>query len=80
MYIHVKAFPGAKKESITQETEERYRIFVREGAVRNMANYRVREILSNEFGVPINAVQIISGNQGHKKVVEIDDRALESVE
>lgn len=80
MIIRVKAFPGAKKESVVQETDERFRIFVREPAARNLANYRVREILAEEFGVPLGAVQIVTGHQSPNKTVEIDDEVLEAVE
>jgi len=71
MYIRVNATAGAKKESVTRLSAERYEICVREPAERNLANARIRELLASEFGIPEKSVRIISGHHSPHKIFSI---------
>jgi hypothetical protein len=68
MYIRVHAFPGARKERVVRDDEGVYTIAVKEPAERNMANTRIREILANELGVPLQEVRILTGHRSPSKL------------
>ena len=71
MYIKVKVTAGAKKETIKDLSNNRYEIFVKLPAERNLANTRVREIIASIYKVNIKAVRIISGHQSPSKILSI---------
>ena len=73
MYIRVNATPGAKKETVTKTSPDRYTISVREPAERNLANGRIREVLAKELGVPPAKIKIISGHRSPHKIFAIQD-------
>lgn len=72
MYIKVKVTPDAKKEKLEQESEDLFKISVKEKAKQNMANERVRELLARHFAVIKNKVRIISGHRSPSKIISID--------
>ncbi len=71
MYIKVKVRAGAKKELFECVGENRFYISVKEKAERNMANTRVRELISLEYGVGLNVVKLISGHTSPSKILSI---------
>jgi len=71
MYIKVKVSAGAKKEKIEKVSEDTFSISVKEKAERNMANNRIREIIAEHFGAPVNAVRIVSGHTSPAKILSI---------
>lgn len=71
MYIKVKVLSGARKESIEKVRDNEYRISVKEPAERNMANKRVIELLSIEFGVQEGVVRLINGHHSPSKLFSI---------
>lgn len=71
MYIKVKTTPDAKKEKVEKETEEVYRIQVKEPAANNLANTRVRQLLARSLGLKEGAVKLISGHRSPNKKFEV---------
>lgn len=71
MLVKVKVKASAKKESIEKETKNSYKINVREKAVRNSANERVREVVAGEFGVSKKQVRLIAGHHFPSKTFEV---------
>lgn len=70
MYIKVFVTPGAKKEKV-EEKNETLLISVREPAVANRANDRVRELIALRQGVPPGKVRILTGHRSRAKMVSI---------
>lgn len=71
MYIRVHVNPGARKGRVMKIDDTTYQIAVKEPAERNMANTRIREILSDEFNVPISEVKILTGHRSSSKMLSI---------
>jgi uncharacterized protein YggU (UPF0235/DUF167 family) len=71
MYIRVHANPGARKERVMKIDDTTYQIAVKEPAERNMANTRIREILSEEFNVPVTEVKILTGHRSSSKILSV---------
>jgi uncharacterized protein len=63
--------PGARKERVTRQAAGKYTIAVREEAVHNAANARVRAIIAEAHGVPRSRVRMLRGARSHKKVFTI---------
>lgn len=73
MYIKVKVIAGAKKETFEKIKADTFKISVKEKAERNMANNRIKEILSNELVIPLNKIRLISGHTSPSKILSILD-------
>lgn len=71
MYIRVHVNAGARKERVMKIDETTYQIAVKEPAERNMANTRIREILSEEFNVPVTEVKILTGHRSSSKMLTV---------
>ena len=72
MYVKVKVTAGARKEKLTQTSEDHFEISVRERAERNMANTRVREMVAEFFTTTIGKTKIISGHHSPGKIFSVD--------
>lgn len=72
MYIKVKVEVGMKKEKIEKKSPDRYFISLKEPALRNLANNRIREIFASIYKVNIKAVRIISGHQSSSKMISVN--------
>jgi len=70
MYIKVFVTPGAKKEKV-EEKGETLMISVREPAMGNRANDRVRELVAMREGKPLGLVRILTGHRSRAKMVSI---------
>lgn len=70
MYIKVFVTPGAKKEKV-EEKGETLLISVREPAMGNRANDRVRELIALREGKPLGKVRILTGHRSRVKMVSI---------
>ena len=73
-YVRVHAAPGMKHERVVRESDDTYRISVREPAERNLANTRIRELVAREFGVPVAAVRMVNGHRSPSKLLRIETR------
>lgn len=72
--IRVKVFAKAKKEKFVPpsgEANEMFEIFVREPAQKNLANFRVRELVAEYFGTTLSDVRILTGHHSPKKKLEV---------
>jgi len=72
MYVHVKVKAGVRSESFKIKSEDHFEISVREKAERNMANDRVRELISEHFKVAKNKVRIVNGHRSASKLLVIE--------
>jgi uncharacterized protein YggU (UPF0235/DUF167 family) len=71
MYIKVFVTPGAKREKV-EEKGEMLAIAVREPAMGNRANDRVREIIAEREGVPVGKVRILTGHRSRAKMISVN--------
>ena len=72
MYIKVKVVASAKKEIVTQKSDNAYSISVKVPAEGNLANTRVREIIASIYAINVKSVRIISGHQSPSKILSIN--------
>ena len=72
MYIKVKVIAGSKKEKTIKNSPDRFEIWVKEPAERNLANTRVLEIVAGIFEINIKSIRIISGHQSPSKILSIN--------
>lgn len=72
MFIRIYATPDAKQERIEKESDDAWRISVREPASQNMANERIRTLIAREFGVSISSVRILTGHRARSKLLSVD--------
>lgn len=70
MYIKVKVTADSKKEEVVQKSAGTWLISVKEPARENMANNRVREILS--FYFQTNDIRLITGHKSPNKLFLIN--------
>lgn len=71
MQIKVYVLPDSRKESFLKESENVYRINVREPAANNQANLRVRELLAERLGLNAGKVKLISGHRSPTKKFDV---------
>ncbi|HMO78050.1 MAG TPA: DUF167 domain-containing protein [Candidatus Paceibacterota bacterium] len=74
MYLKVVAYPSAKKEIVTKKKENIYEIRVKEPAERNLANQRIKELLSQKFFVTPKTIKLISGHHSSRKICSLPER------
>lgn len=72
MYIKVFVTPGAKREVITEKGET-LAISVKEPAMGNRANTRVREIIAERANLPVGKVRILTGHRSRAKMISINN-------
>ena len=72
MYIKVKVLAGAKKEIVEKESDDHYRISVKEKAENNQANKRILEIMHERFSN--SQIRIISGHHSPSKILSVEDK------
>ncbi len=72
MYIKVFVTPDAKREKV-EEKGEALMISVKEPAVGNRANTRVREIIAERAGKPVEKVRILTGHRSRAKMISINN-------
>lgn len=79
MYLKVFVTPDAKREKVKvhpakgAEEDETLAISVREPALGNRANDRVREIIATRLGKPFGKVRILTGHRSRAKMVSISN-------
>ncbi|MCR4334065.1 MAG: DUF167 domain-containing protein [Patescibacteria group bacterium] len=70
MFIKVFVTPSAKRERI-DEKGDALLVAVKEPAMGNRANTRVREIVAAREGVPVGKVRILTGHRSRVKMVSV---------
>jgi uncharacterized protein len=71
MKIPVQVKPNSRKEAVTVRDDGVYVVQVSVPPVEGKANERLIELLSEHFGRPKRAIQILRGTRGRHKIVEI---------
>jgi uncharacterized protein YggU (UPF0235/DUF167 family) len=71
MNIKVRVTSGAKNESLTAVSPAVFEVSVRERAIENQANDRVRALIAMYFKVPTKQVRIIHGHHRPSKMIQI---------
>lgn len=71
MYIKVKVYAGMKKDSITKLHDNHFEIITKAPASGNAANTRVKELIAEEYQVPVKAIRIVSGHHHPSKILEV---------
>lgn len=72
MEISVNITPNSKTSEITKISENIYKIKVDAPALKNKANKRLIEILSEYFNVSKSSISIIKGLKSRNKIIKID--------
>ena len=72
MYIHVAVTPSAKKEVFEQIKPSHFIIKVKERAIKNMANERVRTLIARHFKLSIGKVRVVSGHHSPSKLLILE--------
>ncbi len=72
MYVKVNVKTNQRAELIEKIKENHYKISVKEKPERNMANKRILELMSKEFGVSVSNIKIINGHQQPSKMLSLD--------
>ena len=70
VYIKVFVTPGARKEKV-EKKGEMLLIAVKEPALGNRANDRVREIVALRLGVVVGKVRILAGHRSRGKMLSV---------
>ncbi len=70
MYIKVFVTPDAKREKV-EEKGETLMISVKEPALGNRANDRVKEIVAARLGVLVGKVRILTGHRSRGKMLSV---------
>jgi len=71
MLIEIKVIPSSGKSELTK-TETGYRARIKSAPVDGKANEELVALLSREFGVPKNRIEIKKGRTGRNKIVSVD--------
>jgi len=71
LVVRVKATPGASKEIIEKIGEHQFEMFVREPAVNNMANRRMRVLVADAYKVPLQNVRLATGHRSRHKTFHV---------
>ncbi len=69
-YVRVRVHTSAKKERVISHATH-IELFVREKAVRNEANQRIRTLVAEYFQVPVAQVRICNGHHGSSKLLSV---------
>jgi uncharacterized protein YggU (UPF0235/DUF167 family) len=72
MYVKVVVTPKSKRERVSKIKDTEFHIEVREPALQNMANAKVREIIAHEFGVSVAKVRLLTGHRSRAKIVSVE--------
>ncbi|MBP9836576.1 MAG: DUF167 domain-containing protein [Candidatus Pacebacteria bacterium] len=71
MYIKVRVVPKAKREQIKRINDQTFELTVKEPAERNLANNRIKEMISEFYGVEPKAVRLVSGHHSGSKILDV---------
>ncbi len=71
MIVKVIVTPNARKEKIEKTGEHLWRISIKEPAIHNQANTRMREIMALQYGVPITNIFMVTGHRSRSKMIRV---------
>lgn len=70
--MKINVIPEAKKNKITQLSDDVYEVRLKVRLERNQANRALIELLAEYFHLPTTSIHIISGHHSPHKRIEID--------
>jgi uncharacterized protein YggU (UPF0235/DUF167 family) len=73
MQIKVLAKPNSKEEKVEKIDSDTYKIWTKEEAKDNKANFDILRIISEYFKVPMFCIKLISGRKSKLKVFKIEN-------
>ena len=71
MKIQVNVKTNAKQQKVEKLSENEYKVWVKEPAKENKANYAVIDIISELFSVSKSSIQIVSGLKSKTKIIKL---------
>lgn len=71
MNVKVIITADARKEKIKKVGEHTWQISVKEPAVHNLANTRMREIIAFQYKVPVTHIFIMTGHHSRSKMIRV---------
>ena len=71
MYIKIKVHTNQNKEKLEKVSEDRFECFMKEKAENNAANKKLRELLSEYFGISQGSIKIVKGHHMPNKIILI---------
>jgi len=77
--LAVRAQPGARRNAVLGEHDGALRVAVTAAADKGKANRAVAELLSETFGIPKSAVELVSGAASRQKRFLLQGQTLETV-
>ena len=79
MRIHLKVVPGSSRDEISDWLGDSLKVRVRAPAEGGKANAAVMKVLARGLGVPLQALEIVSGAASARKVIEVDTLSEDEV-
>ncbi len=71
MRIHITVKTKARETAVEKIDGTHFKVSVTEPPQEGKANYAIVKALARHFGIPLLAVEIISGTTSRQKVVEL---------
>jgi len=71
MQVRVHVFADMKKEVVKVVGEHNFEMKLKVPAERNLANQRMRELISRWYNVGVGKVRIVTGHHSPRKVVDV---------
>jgi uncharacterized protein (TIGR00251 family) len=71
--LNITVSPRSSKNEIIKISDTELKIKMAAPPIEGKANKKLIAILSNEFGVPKNKINILKGLKSRKKIVQIQD-------
>ena len=71
MTIFLKVKPKASQGKVVKIDETHYQVCVTQPPEKGKANKQIIKLLADYFGVSLSKINIIAGEKGREKVVEI---------
>ena len=71
MKIFIKVKPKASQAKVVKIDKTHYQVYVTQSPEKGKANKQIIKLLADYFGVSLSKINIIAGEKGREKVVEI---------
>ncbi len=71
MRIKVRVIPNASSDRVVEE-DGALRVYVTTAPEKGKANRRVIELIAAHFGVRKGSVEIVKGERGREKIVDVE--------
>lgn len=71
MCITIYAKPNSRKTKIEKVSDDMYKVWTKEPAKDNKANFDIIKILASYFNVPLSYVKLLKGRKSKHKIFKI---------